>query len=93
MPKIGRSQHPGGQRDRHRPVAADQLGEGIFLASMGTLSSPGTFGGMGFGGQLFWVDPERELTFVHLVCGYPQIYNSRKRSQRISDQVISSVTD
>ena len=68
-------------------------GEGIFLASMGTLSSPGTFGGMGFGGQLFWVDPERELTFVHLVCGYPQLYNSRKRSQRISDQVISSVMD
>jgi CubicO group peptidase (beta-lactamase class C family) len=68
-------------------------GEGIFLASMGTLSSPGTFGGMGFGGQLFWVDPERELTFVHLVCKYPQLYNSRKRSQRISDQVISSVMD
>jgi CubicO group peptidase (beta-lactamase class C family) len=68
-------------------------GEGIFLASMGTLSSPGTFGGMGFGGQLFWVDHERELTFVHLVCGYPQLYNSRKRSQRISDQVISSVMD
>lgn len=68
-------------------------GEGIFLASMGTLSSPQTFGGSGFGGQLFWVDPERELTFVHLVVGYPQLYDSRKRSQRISDQVISSLTD
>ena len=66
-------------------------GEGIFLASMGTLSSPRTFGGSGFGGQLFWVDPERELTFVHLVVGYPQLYRSRKRSQRLSDLVISSV--
>jgi CubicO group peptidase (beta-lactamase class C family) len=68
-------------------------GEGIFLTSMGTLSSPGTFGGSGFGGQMFWVDPERELTCVHLVCGYPQLFNSRKRSQRISDLIISSVTD
>ena len=68
-------------------------GEGVFLASMGTLSSPRAFGGAGFGGQMFWVDPERELTFVHLVCGYPQLFSSRKRSQRISDLIISSVSD
>jgi CubicO group peptidase (beta-lactamase class C family) len=68
-------------------------GEGIFLTSVGTLSSPNTFGGSGFGGQMFWVDPERELTCVHLVCGYPQLFNSRKRSQQRSDLIISSVTD
>ena len=66
-------------------------GTGVFLASMGTLSSPRTFGGSGFGGQIFWVDPERELTFVHLVVGYPQLYTSRKRSQRLSDQVITAL--
>jgi CubicO group peptidase (beta-lactamase class C family) len=66
-------------------------GEGVFLASMGTLSSPTTFGGSGFGGQLFWVDPVRELTFVHLVVGYPQLYKSRKRSQRLSDLAISAI--
>ena len=66
-------------------------GTGIFLAGMGTLSSPRTFGGSGFGGQLFWVDPEREITFVHLVVGYPQLYASRKRSQRLSDQVITAL--
>jgi CubicO group peptidase (beta-lactamase class C family) len=68
-------------------------GDGIFLASMGTLSSPGTFGGQGFGGQLFWVDPERELILVHLVIGYPQLFETRKRSQRISDQVITAISD
>lgn len=68
-------------------------GEGIFVTNMGTLSSPRTFAGSGFGGQLFCVDPEREITFVHLVCGYPQLYNARKRSQRLSDLVISSVLD
>lgn len=67
-------------------------GSGVFLAGMGTLGSPRTFGGSGFGGQLFWVDPDREITFVHLVVGYPQLYVSRKRSQRLSDQVISAVT-
>ncbi len=66
-------------------------GTGVFLASMGTLSSPRTFGGSGFGGQLFWVDPDRDITFVHLVIGYPQLYTSRKRSQRLSDQVICAL--
>ncbi|MBV5271316.1 MAG: beta-lactamase family protein [Afipia sp.] len=68
-------------------------GEGIFVTNMGTLSSPRTFAGSGFGGQLFCVDPERDITFVHLVCGYPQLYNARKRSQRLSDLVMSSVLD
>jgi CubicO group peptidase (beta-lactamase class C family) len=68
-------------------------GEGIFVTNMGTLSSPTTFAGSGFGGQLFCVDPERDITFVHLVCGYPQLYNARKRSQRLSDLVISSVIE
>lgn len=68
-------------------------GEGIFVTNMGTLSSPRTFAGSGFGGQLFCVDPERDITFVHLVCGYPQLYNARKRSQRLSDLIISSVLD
>lgn len=68
-------------------------GEGLFVTNMGTLSSPQTFAGSGFGGQLFCVDPERDITFVHLVCGYPQLYNARKRTQRLSDLVISSVLD
>lgn len=68
-------------------------GEGVFITNMGTLSSPSTFSGSGFGGQLFLVDPVRDITFVHLVCGFPQLYNARKRSQRLSDLVIASVVD
>ncbi len=68
-------------------------GEGIFITHMGTLCSPRAFAGSGFGGQLFLVDPDRDLTFVHLVAGFPQLYQSRKRSQRICDLVISSVID
>ncbi|SEC99092.1 serine hydrolase domain-containing protein [Bradyrhizobium erythrophlei] len=68
-------------------------GDGIFVTNMGTLSSPSTFAGSGFGGQLFCVDPERELTIVHLVCGYPQLYNARKRSQRLVDLIVSSIEE
>jgi CubicO group peptidase (beta-lactamase class C family) len=67
-------------------------GAGIFITNMGTLSSPNSFSGSGFGGQLFFVDPVRSVTFVHLVSGFPQLYNARKRSQRLADLVISSVT-
>jgi CubicO group peptidase (beta-lactamase class C family) len=68
-------------------------GEGIFITNMGTLSSPNSFSGSGFGGQLFCVDPQRAVTFIHLVSGFPQLYNARKRSQRLADLVISSVVD
>lgn len=68
-------------------------GEGIFITNMGTLSSPDTFSGSGFGGQIFCVDPQRGITFVHLVSGFPQLYNARKRSQRLADLVISSITE
>lgn len=68
-------------------------GEGIFITNMGTLSSPTSFSGSGFGGQLFCVDPQRAVTFIHLVSGFPQLYNARKRSQRLADLVMSSVID
>jgi CubicO group peptidase (beta-lactamase class C family) len=68
-------------------------GEGIFTTNMGTLSSPNSFSGSGFGGQLFCVDPQFAVTFVHLVSGFPQLYSARKRSQRLADLVMSSVAD
>lgn len=66
-------------------------GSGIFITNMGTLASPGTFAGSGFGGQTFWVDPVSDVTFVHLVVGFPQLYNARKRSQRFADIVHSAL--
>jgi CubicO group peptidase (beta-lactamase class C family) len=68
-------------------------GDGIFITNMGTLSSPSSFSGSGFGGQLICVDPQNAVTFIHLVAGFPQLYNARKRSQRLADLVMSSVTD
>lgn len=66
-------------------------GTGIFITNMGTLASPQTYAGSGFGGQTFWVDPVSDVTFIHLVCGFPQLYNARKRSQRLADLVHSAI--
>jgi CubicO group peptidase (beta-lactamase class C family) len=56
----------------------------------GTLASPGTFGNYGAGTSLFWVDPERELTFAFLSAGLMEHNANMVRFQRLSDMVISA---
>jgi len=48
---------------------------------------------MGAGSTLFWVDPERDLTFVFLSAGLLEDGRSILRHQRLSDMVIASVVD
>jgi len=68
-------------------------GSGIFPTYFGTLASPGTFGGIGAGSALFWVDPERDLTFVCLTAGLLEESHSLERFQRLSDLVHAAVID
>lgn len=56
----------------------------------GTLASPRTFGNYGAGTTLFWVDPERDLTFVCLSAGVMESNANIERFQRLSDIVISA---
>jgi CubicO group peptidase (beta-lactamase class C family) len=56
----------------------------------GTLASPGTFGNYGAGTTLFWVDPERDLTFVCLSAGVMESNANIERFQKFSDMVISA---
>lgn len=58
--------------------------------SMGTLTSPGTFGKFGLGGTGFWVDPERKVTFVFLRSGLLEHYNDTTSYQRLSDMAIAA---
>ena len=67
-------------------------GTGVFPHWFGNLSSPGTFGAVGAGSTLFWVDPERDLTFVCLTAGLLEETHSVDRFQRLSDLVSSAVT-
>ncbi|UCE87217.1 MAG: beta-lactamase family protein [Deltaproteobacteria bacterium] len=68
-------------------------GEGIFPNGFGVMASPGTFGGLGAGSTMFWVDPERELVFVCLTAGLIEESHNIDRLQRLSDLVFSALTD
>jgi CubicO group peptidase (beta-lactamase class C family) len=68
-------------------------GTGIFLTPLGSLTSDSTFGALGIGSMLFWVDPERELTFVCLTSGLLGQYRNYLRFQRLSDIAVSSLVD
>lgn len=68
-------------------------GEGIFPTPLGLATSPGTFAGLGAGSTLFWVDPERDLTFVCLTAGLLEEAASVCRFQRLSDLVVAAVVE
>jgi CubicO group peptidase (beta-lactamase class C family) len=57
----------------------------------GTLASPGTFGNYGAGTTLFWVDPERDITFTCLSAGVMDHNANTRRFQRLADLVFSAV--
>jgi CubicO group peptidase (beta-lactamase class C family) len=67
-------------------------GDGPQGAPFGSLASPSTFGGLGAGSTMFWIDPQRDLTFVFLSTGLitDESYNV-ERMQRVSDLVISTL--
>jgi len=68
-------------------------GEGIFTMPFGLSASPGTFGGLGAGSTVFWVDPRRELVFVCLTTGLLEDSRHFERMQRLSDLVLAAVVD
>jgi CubicO group peptidase (beta-lactamase class C family) len=65
-------------------------GTAICHHMFGTLASPGTFGNYGAGSTLYWIDPERDLTFVCLTAGVMESNANIERFQKLSDIVISA---
>jgi len=65
-------------------------GEGAFPTHLGTKSSPRTYGCLGAGSTLYWIDPKRDLTFIFLSAGLLEEGNHILRLQRLSDIVQSS---
>jgi CubicO group peptidase (beta-lactamase class C family) len=65
-------------------------GGGIYHHHYGTLASPGTFGSMGAGSTVFWVDPERQMSFVCLRAGVIPEGGSIECFQRLSDMALSA---
>jgi CubicO group peptidase (beta-lactamase class C family) len=67
-------------------------GDSICHHLFGTLTSPRTFGNYGAGSSLFWVDPERQMTFVCLTAGVMNGVDNIERFQRLSDIAVSAAT-
>ncbi len=65
-------------------------GDAICPHQFGTLASPRTFGHTGAGSTIFWVDPERELTFVCLTAGVINEGDNIERFQRLSDMALAA---
>ncbi len=65
-------------------------GDAICHHHFGTLTSPRTFGNFGAGSSLFWVDPERQMTFVCFTAGVMNEARNIERFQKLSDIAISA---
>jgi CubicO group peptidase (beta-lactamase class C family) len=68
-------------------------GSGVFPTYLGVTSSPRTFAGLGAGSSMFWVDPDRDLTFVLLTAGLLEETRNLDRCQRLSDLVQAAVVE
>ena len=66
-------------------------GTGIFPMPFGLTASPTTFGGLGAGSTMFWVDPERDVSFACLTAGLLEESRNLERLQRLSDLVLAAV--
>lgn len=62
-------------------------GTGIFPTPFGQLASAATFGGIGAGSIVMWIDPERDVTAVMLSAGLMDQVDSHLRFQRLSDMI------
>lgn len=87
-------------RDREEGIAPAPayLGLGFSLRGtalcqhmFGTLASPRTFGNYGAGTSLFWVDPERDITFACLTAGVMTHTANMRRFQKIGDMIFSAI--
>jgi CubicO group peptidase (beta-lactamase class C family) len=59
----------------------------------GNLNSARTFGGIGRGTTLFWVDPKYDVSLVLLTTGLMDEADNFERYQALSDLVLSALVD
>ncbi len=65
-------------------------GTALCYHMFGTLASPRSFGNYGAGTSLFWVDPERDITFTCLTAGVMGHNANMRRFQKLGDLVLSA---
>lgn len=68
-------------------------GTGVTPGPLGSLNSPGAFGGFGAGSTGFWVDPRHELTFCLLSTGLMEDSHHIQRLQVLSDLAVAALVN
>ena len=68
-------------------------GEGFHPTPFGSLASARTFGGVGAGSTVFFIDPVKELSFAFLSTGLMEETRSTERHQRLADLVHAAIVD
>ena len=66
-------------------------GTGVFHHLFGTLASPETHGNYGAGSTMFWVDPERDVSFALCSAGVMTQAANIERCQKLSDLALSAM--
>jgi CubicO group peptidase (beta-lactamase class C family) len=66
-------------------------GEKLAHHMFGTLTSPRTYGNYGAGTTMYWVDPDRDLTFVALTAGLMEHNANTARFQRWADMIVAAL--
>jgi CubicO group peptidase (beta-lactamase class C family) len=66
-------------------------GERLAHHMFGTLTSPRTYGNYGAGTTVFWIDPDRDLTFVALTAGLMEHNANTARFQRWADMIVAAL--
>lgn len=66
-------------------------GDALTPGPLPNLASERTFGGWGSGSSLFWIDPERDVSFALLTTGVLEDTDHIVRSQRLSDMVLAAL--
>ncbi|KAJ4180497.1 hypothetical protein NW767_014361 [Fusarium falciforme] len=65
-------------------------GEGHHLTGAGQTASPRAFFAVGGGSTMWMVDPDRDVTFIFLTCGFVEGLSHFKRLQKLSDLALAA---
>ena len=68
-------------------------GPGMTHGGYGHLTSPRTFGGLGRGSAMFWIDPLLDMTMTVLSTGLMDEVDNLERLSALSDLAVSSFVD
>ena len=68
-------------------------GDALTPGPLPNLASRQTFGGLGSGTSIFWIDPVRDMCFVLITVGSLEDTDHLPRTQRLSDMALAAIIE